>query len=99
MTASLQAFLVPGEPVETVPLESLERITWSDPRTGQRFVGYQADVDALSRDALEKIYSSMKSRFSDLPAFDSWVVIIKMEGLPIREERIAGFGVDMRLLL
>lgn len=93
------AILKDGDILDHIPLESPTLITFVDPRTDKEFRGYLIDVDALTADELHAIYQDMKTRFLPVPCFDSWVEIVKMEGMPIREERVSAVAFDLRLVV
>lgn len=90
------AILRDGDILDNVPLESPTPISFVDPRTVAEFKGYLIDVDALTSDELYTIYQDMKKRLPDVPCFDSWVEIVKNEGMPIRAERVSVVGFDLR---
>jgi hypothetical protein len=94
-----RAFLKDSRPVDSVPLESPALIVFKDGRTGEPFKGYLVDVDALTTEELQKIYADIKGRFPNAPVFDSWVEVVKMEGMPIREERVTSVSFDLRMLI
>lgn len=91
-----RAILRGGDVFDSVPLESTELVCWKDSRTGESYRGYMIDLDALTNDDLHVIYQDMKQHFPDVPCFDSWVQIVKMEGMPIRQERISAVCFDLR---
>lgn len=99
MHLSPRAFLKDSRPVDSVPLESPSLIRFTDRRTGAKYVGYMIDVDALSEDELFMIYADMKERFPDVPVFDSWLETVRIEGMPIREERVTSVAFDANLVV
>ena len=99
MPRDILARLLDPVPLEYVPLESTDKVRWADPRNGLEFTGYMVDVDALTVEELQAIYKDMKERFPDIPVFDSWVEIVKNEGMPIRDERVLLVMTDVKMVV
>jgi DNA-binding MarR family transcriptional regulator len=87
------------EVLEQVPITSPKKVSWSDPRTGEKHTGFMVYTDELTQDELVEIYREMKDRIPTVPIFDSWVQIVKNEGMPIREDRVRFISFDLRMVV
>ncbi len=71
-----------------VPLR--KGVRWKDPRTGERFDGWEIDIKALDENMWAKIHADCLKRFTDTPEsfVDFREAILEQGGIPVRADRV-----------